>query len=63
MYLTQGLHRSVQQNPDGIAVIGESGDVTFRQLEGRVARIGGGLRGLGVRSGDRIGMLATNCAQ
>ncbi|QSE89856.1 long-chain-fatty-acid--CoA ligase [Rhodococcus pseudokoreensis] len=60
MYFTQGLHRSVQQNPDRAAVIDGDREVTFRELRARVARLAGGLQSLGARPGDRVGILATN---
>lgn len=60
MYLTQGLHRAVQQTPGGIATI--CGDRTRTWLESsqRIARLAGALRALGIRSGDRVGMLSLN---
>jgi len=60
MYLTQGLHRAVQQNPDGIMTIYGERATTFRQAADRVARLAGGLRGLGVQEGDRVAILALN---
>lgn len=60
MYLTQGLHRAVQCHPDKVATV--CGDRThgFGELADRVARLAGALRGLGVREGDRVGMLGLN---
>jgi acyl-CoA synthetase (AMP-forming)/AMP-acid ligase II len=63
MHFTQGLHRSVQQNPDRVAVIDPTREVTFRELAERVARLAAGLQGLGIGPGDRIGMLAPNCVE
>lgn len=60
MYLTQALHRSVQQTPDRIAVSCVGRERTFRVFAGRVARLAGALRTLGMQSGDRIAMLALN---
>jgi hypothetical protein len=42
MYFTQGLHRAVQQNPDGIATIYGDRVRTFAEQEQRVARLAGG---------------------
>lgn len=60
MYITQGLHRSLQQHPDALAVRGPSGDRTFTGLADRVARLAGALAGLGLAPGDRVGILTAN---
>lgn len=60
MYLTQGLHRAVQQNPDKVATICDGKQQSFSQLHERVARLGGALLELGIRPGDRVSMLGTN---
>lgn len=60
MYATQGLHRALQQRPDDLATIFGDRTRTFRQQAGRVARFAGALRGLGVRDGARVGILALN---
>ncbi|WP_405139106.1 acyl-CoA synthetase [Nocardia sp. NBC_01388] len=60
MYLTQGLHRAVQQNPDGIMTIDGERTRTFREVADRVARLAGALRELGVGDGDRVAMLGLN---
>jgi len=60
MYLTQGLRRAVQQTPNTVASIFQGRKRSFAQLGDRVSRIGGMLRALGVKPGDRVGMLALN---
>lgn len=60
MYWTQGLHRAVQQKPDGLATIFGERKRTFREQADRVARLAGALRRLGVRDGVRVGILALN---
>lgn len=60
MYLTQGLHRSVQQTPNAIATVDGARSHTFAELGERVARLAGGLRGLGVVPGDRVAHLGPN---
>lgn len=60
MYLTQGLHRSVQQKPDGIATIFGDRVRSFAEQQHRVARLAGALRGLGVAPGDRVAYLGLN---
>lgn len=61
MYLTQGLHRSVQTcSGTPMTVHGERTRTAGEVLQ-RVSRLGGALRGLGVRTGDRVAVLAHNC--
>lgn len=60
MYLTQGLHRAVQQTPDRVATIYGNRIQSCVASAKRIARLAGALRGLGVKSGDRVGMLALN---
>lgn len=60
MYLTQGLHRSLQNHPERMATIFADRRQTFRQLADRVSRLAGALHGLGVGRGDRVAMLALN---
>ncbi len=60
MYLTQGLHRCLQQTPGRTATVFRTRRQTFRQLGDRVARLAGALRQLGMAEGDRVSMLALN---
>ncbi|SEL47324.1 Acyl-CoA synthetase (AMP-forming)/AMP-acid ligase II [Variovorax sp. YR750] len=60
MYLTQGLHRAVQQRPDAIAVRFAGRARTFRDFAERVARLAGALQRLGMQAGDRVAMLSLN---
>lgn len=60
MYLTQGLQRMLQQEPDHLATIFRGRRQTYRELGQRVSRLGGALRQLGMQTGDRVGMLALN---
>jgi long-chain acyl-CoA synthetase len=60
MYLTQALHRAVQQKPDHLAVRYGERQWTFRQFADRVARLAGALQGLGMKEGGRVAMLALN---
>ena len=60
MYLTQGLHRAIQQHPDRIAVRFGARTRTFGELGERVARLASALQRLGMQPGDRVAMLATN---
>ncbi len=60
MYLTQGLHRALQQCPDRAATHFGARRQSFRSFGDRVARLAGALRTLGVQPGDRVAMLAHN---
>ncbi len=63
VYLTQGLHRSVSQCPDKIALVNGDRQFTHTELIDRIGRLAAALAGLGAAEGDRIGILATNSAE
>lgn len=60
MYLTQGLHRALQQHANDTATICQGRRRNFRELGERVARLAGALQELGLRKGDRVAMLSLN---
>ncbi|MDP2000678.1 MAG: long-chain fatty acid--CoA ligase [Rhodoferax sp.] len=60
MYLTAGLHRSLQRHPDKTATVDGLRRQTFSQLASRVSRLAGALGQLGVARGDRVAVLALN---
>lgn len=60
MYLTQFLHRALQQDPERLATICGDRTRTVAESADRVARFAGALQGLGVRPGERVGILAFN---
>ncbi|EKZ98462.1 long-chain fatty acid--CoA ligase [Cupriavidus metallidurans] len=60
MYLTQGLHRRMQQTPDHVATIFRGRRRTYREFSERVSRLAGALQQLGMNPGDRVSMLALN---
>ena len=60
MYITQGLHRSLQQTPDRVATICGDRQRTFAEVGDRIARFASALQGLGVASGDRVAILSLN---
>ncbi len=60
MYLTQGLHRAVQQKPERIAVRFGQRQRSFAEFADRVARLAGALQALGMEAGDRVAMLSLN---
>lgn len=59
-YLTQALRRSLQQRPNEIATICNGRRQTWAQFGQRVARFAGALREHGVRSGERVALMALN---
>lgn len=60
MYLTQMVHRNLQQTPDRVAIIDGPHSWTWRAFADRVARFAGALHAIGVRPGDRVALLARN---
>ena len=64
MYLTQGLHRSLQRHPDKPALRhvgdGDVRDHSFAGLLSDIARHAAALQARGVRPGDRVALLAPN---
>ncbi|WP_340676367.1 long-chain-fatty-acid--CoA ligase [Paraperlucidibaca sp.] len=60
MFIMQTLRRAVQLNGDGVATIFAGRRRSWRELESRVARLAGGLIGLGVKAGDRVAILSLN---
>ncbi|TDF83763.1 long-chain-fatty-acid--CoA ligase [Pseudomonas sp. H9] len=60
MYITQGLHRHLQQRPDAVAIREMGRSLTFARLGERVARLAGALKALGMASDDCIAMLSRN---
>ncbi|MCW2698907.1 MAG: AMP-dependent synthetase and ligase [Blastococcus sp.] len=60
MNLTQGLHRAAQQHPDDVATICKDRARTHVESVERIARLAGGLQGLGLAPGDRAAILSLN---
>lgn len=60
MHLTQSLHRALQQSPDRPMTICGDRVRTTREVVDRVSRLAGAFQGIGVREGDRVGLLALN---
>ncbi|UVM07370.1 long-chain fatty acid--CoA ligase [Pseudomonas laurylsulfatiphila] len=60
MYLTQGLHRVLQQRPHAVATVFRDRRRTYAELAERVARLAGALQQLGMQTGDRVGLLGLN---
>ncbi|HUM70613.1 MAG TPA: long-chain-fatty-acid--CoA ligase [Chloroflexota bacterium] len=60
MYITQGLKRAALVNAQGIATIDGERQHTWREFADRVARLAGALISLGLKTDDRVAMLALN---
>jgi long-chain acyl-CoA synthetase len=58
--LTQGLRRAAQVNARGTATICGERRRSWGEVQQRIARLAGALRGLGVAPGDRVAILALN---
>ena len=59
-FLTQPLHKAVQQCPQALALSYGELDFTYAALTDRVARLASALQTLGMQAGDRVGMLSFN---
>lgn len=57
------INRAVKEHYNKMAVICNEVRRTFSELNTRVNRLGNGLLGLGIRKGDRIGILLRNCCE
>ena len=57
------IERAVMQYPERIALVYGPDRFTFQELDERVNRLANGLLGLGVKKGDRVGMLMYNCRE
>jgi long-chain acyl-CoA synthetase len=60
VYLTQGLHRALQQRPNAVATLCGERRRSFAELGSRVSRLAGALQQMGVAPGDRVAMLSLN---
>lgn len=60
MDITQGLRRAEQVRPNGTSTVFRERRRTWRETAGRVARLAGGLIGLGLQKGGRAAILALN---
>ena len=60
MRLIQGLNRAVTINAGGTATVFRDRRWNWAEVAGRIARLAGGLAGLGIGRGDRVAILALN---
>ena len=59
-YMTQGLHRSLQQCPQQIAATCDGRKVNYLELVESISRLANGLQSIGMAEGDRIAILSLN---
>ncbi len=55
-----GMGALAERNPDGLAIVDEIGELTWRQVDERSTRLAHGLRELGVGEGDSAAVLIRN---
>ncbi|NEM05440.1 long-chain-fatty-acid--CoA ligase [Geodermatophilus normandii] len=60
MYVTQGLHRHVQQRPHEVATVCAGRSRTHAESVDRIARLAAALRQLGITDGERAAILSLN---
>ncbi|MDX2057464.1 MAG: AMP-binding protein, partial [Gemmatimonadales bacterium] len=60
MHVTTGLKETAARLPHGRATCYGDRSRTWSEVLARVARVAGGLRGLGVKPGDRVAIWALN---
>ena len=60
MNLTQLLNRNAILRGDHTAIVGKKKTFTYSKLQGRVAKLAGGLRSLGLQEEDCVAILALN---
>jgi long-chain acyl-CoA synthetase len=56
------INTAVREYPDNLAFIGHSKRLTFKELDDRANRLANALLDLGIKKGDRAGILLRNCA-
>src|SRR5262249_55487964 len=59
------LADSARRNPEGLAIVSrhQKARLTWRQVDVYTARLAGGLWELGIRTGDRVGIWSSTCAE
>ena len=57
------IERSVKEYPDRPALVFENRRLNFSDLNNRTNRLSNGLLELGIKKGDRVGILMKNCVE
>lgn len=55
-----GMGALAERDPDGLAIVDEIGELTWREVDERSTRLAHGLRDLGVGEGDSVAVLVRN---
>ena len=58
--LPGGYAAAAARNPQGVAIIDDAGRLSFADVDRRSNALAGGLAGVGIREGDRVGVLCRN---
>lgn len=61
--LGEQLDQTVAKMPEHVAMIFAGREITYAQFGAQVNRLANALAGLGVKKGDRIGLMGPNCPQ
>jgi len=61
LLLSGGLHASAARTPRKAAIVCEGVIRSYGELSARVSRVAGAAQAQGIRRGDRVAILATNC--
>ena len=61
--LPELLRESVKRNPEGLALLFKDRRFTYADFQRETNRVAGALLRLGVRKGDKVGLLLPNCPE
>ena len=57
----RGIKLSVEKYPDKVAVIYKNNRIKYSELDSRANRLANGIKDMGLKKGDKIGVLLYNC--
>jgi long-chain acyl-CoA synthetase len=61
--LHEALRERTCNEPDRVAIVYEGRNLTFADLDAESNRLAHGLRALGLKTGDRLGLFMPNCPE